>query len=281
MNEHNHLHHRVSIVLTCLFFMTAQPLISQETFRPAYEEALKAPWQETFHDSGQDDWQDKWFLDGRKATVENTDEGMFFAAGPIAGDHASHAVLWTKESFEGDLKLEFDFTRMDTIYHYVCIVYLYATGAGPAPYTEDIEAWRNLRQIPFMRSYFDHMNLLHVSFAAFGNKSSDGKDSAYIRARRYPRSLFEGDFAKMALEPDFSAVGLFEPGVPHHVTFIRRGNEFFMNVENPEGEHLFRWDLSQMPSVNQGRIGLRHMYQRAGIYQNISVSQPDEDTSAQ
>ncbi|MDP0495267.1 MAG: hypothetical protein Q7Q73_03575 [Verrucomicrobiota bacterium JB024] len=244
---------------------------AQEEYRPAYNELLKADWREVFHDGCQDDWSERWMLDGRKATVENTDEGMFFAAGPIADDDASHAVLWTRDSFAGDLRLEFDYTGMDTLYRAVCIVYLYATGAGPAPYVEDISEWNELRQIPAMSTYFDHMNLLHISFAAFDNKTGQGKENAYIRARRYPRSLFGGQFSKMALEPDFSAVGLFAPGVPHHVTVIRRGDDMYMNVTNPDEDRLYYWDLRQVPEVRAGRIGLRHMWQRAALYKDIQV----------
>ena len=267
--------------LTATLSLYTCPMQAQEDYRPAYNELLNADWQETFSDSGQGDWQEKWMLDGHKATLSHSDEGMFFAAGPIAGDHASHSVLWTRDSFEGDLKLDFDFTRMDTVYSYVCIIYLYATGAGPEPYVEDIAEWSDLRQIPFMREYFDHMNLFHISFAAYGNKADEGKESAYIRARRYPRSLFEGKFDGMELEPDFGAVGLFEPGVPHHVTVIKRGNDMYMNVTNPDEDRLYYWDLSQVPGLDEGRIGLRQMWQRASQYKNITVSQLGEGSPSQ
>ncbi|MDP0495258.1 MAG: hypothetical protein Q7Q73_03530 [Verrucomicrobiota bacterium JB024] len=243
--------------------------------RAAFEAAQEAPWQEAMVDSGLESWQDRWFVDGHKATLKNLPNGLYYSAGPIADDHASHAVLWTRQSFEGDLKLEFDYTRMDTIDHYVNIVYLYATGAGPAPYVEDISAWSDLRQVPYMRMYYDHMNLLHISFAAFDNDPKATKESAYIRARRYPRSLFEGSFNKMEIKPDYAAVGLFEPGVQHHVTVIKRGNELLMKVQNPDEERYYQWDLSDVPNLNKGRIGLRHMNQRAGIYKNITICQAE------
>ena len=242
--------------------------------RDAFEAVQNAPWKEVMADSGSGSWEENWFIDGHKATLENSPNGLFYAAGPIAGDHASHAVLWTRQSFEGDLKLEFDYTRMDTIDHYVNIVYLYATGAGPAPYVEDISEWSDLRQIPFMRMYYDHMNLLHISFAAFDNNPEATKESAYIRARRYPRSLF-GSFSKMEIEPDYAALGLFEPGAPHHVTVIKRGNELMMKVKNPDEERFYRWQLNETRNLNDGRIGLRHMNQRAAIYKNITVSRTD------
>ncbi|MBC2604403.1 hypothetical protein [Puniceicoccus vermicola] len=243
--------------------------------RNTFDQARGENWTEVMRFSGREPWQDHWFLDGHKATLKNLPNGLFYSAGPIARDNASHAVLWTQQSFQGDLKLEFDYTRMDTVDHYVNLIYLFATGTGEAPYVEDISQWNDLRQIPYMKMYFDHMNLLHISFAAFDNDPEATKESAYIRARRYPRSLAGGDFSKMEIEPDYSAVGLFEPGITHHITVIKRGEELLMQVQNPTESRFFRWDLSQTPNLNEGRIGLRHMNQRAAIYRNISISQAE------
>jgi hypothetical protein len=250
-----------------------------EEYRPAYEKALAGAWETKFTASGEEEWSSQWFIDGYKASLKPTDEGLYYASGPIAGENASHSVLWTKDTFEGDLKIEFDYTRLDTVDQYVNILYLYATGSGPAPYVEDIATWSGLRKIPYMRSYFDHMNLLHISFAAFDNSPDTGPESGYIRARRYPRSLFEGSFQKMELQPDYSAIGLFEPGILHHVTVIRRGNDLFMNVQNSEESRLFYWDLSQIPALNEGRVGLRHMWQRAALYRNFTISEAAPQTT--
>ncbi|MDQ8193611.1 DUF1961 family protein [Coraliomargarita sp. SDUM461004] len=263
----------VYILFTYAFLAYQQPMQAQEKYRSAYTEIENANWHEIMSDSGQDDWTEHWFVDGHKATLKNTPDGMFYAAGPIEGDHASHSVLWSRESFQGDLKLEFEFTRLDTVSRFVCIVYLYATGFGPEPYVEDISEWNEHRQIPYMSTYFDHMNLLHISYAAFDNKIETGEDSAYIRARRYPRALFKGRFDGMELDPDYAAVGLFKPGIPHHVTVIKHGETMYMNVSNSEEERLYHWDLTQVPNLDTGRIGLRHMWQRAGLYKNIKVSQ--------
>jgi len=261
----------------CLFAIVLSALIMPLTThadddpRQAYEKALQANWQETFHDDGTNDWQDKWFLDGLKATVNNDEEGMYYSAGPIARDDASHAVLWTQQSFSGDVKLEFSFTRFDTINKWVCIVYLQATGTGEAPYSKDIYQWRQLRDIPFMSSYFKHMNLLHVTFSAYNNVDGNHVDESYIRVRRYPSTLYNDGFKGMALTPDYLDTGLFHPGEPNHVTLIKKGDDLFMNVRQGNEEKLFHWDLSQKPPVTEGRIGLRHMYQRAGRYSNISI----------
>ena len=132
-----------------------------------------------FDDDCTGNWTDNWFLDGKYATVENSEDGMSFSAGPEAGNDAHHAVLWTKDSFKGDIKIEYDYIRTDSAVKYVNILYIQATGDGEGEFVEDISKWNNLREIPAMRMYFENMNLLHISFAAFEN---DGKGLYYVRA---------------------------------------------------------------------------------------------------
>ena len=111
-----------------------------------FAQLLKLDWVESFRDAGRGDWQDGWFLDGRRATVENTSIGMILSAGPIPRDNGSHCVLWTKESFEGDVKIEFDYWRLDSIQKWVNILYIQATGTGEGPYSQDIAQWSHLRR---------------------------------------------------------------------------------------------------------------------------------------
>ena len=66
-----------------------------------FEDLLKLDWKEVFSDKGDGDWQKQWFLDGQRASIKNMDDGMLFSAGPIERDNASHAVLWTRNEFEG------------------------------------------------------------------------------------------------------------------------------------------------------------------------------------
>jgi hypothetical protein len=91
----------------------------------------------------------------KNGSVTNTEAGMVFAAGPVTGDDASHAVLWTRQSFSDDLKVEWDFTRPDTINRYVNIIHLQATGIEMPPYSRDIAEWSSLRQAPSMKLYFN------------------------------------------------------------------------------------------------------------------------------
>lgn len=230
---------------------------------------LKRNWKTQFADSGQEDWQQKWFLDGERAVVKNTEKGMVFAGGPMVWDHASHAVLWTRDSFEGDLKIEFDFTRLDTINRYVNIIYIQAVGKEQGPYTKDISEWSELRQIPYMNSYFDTMDLLHVSYAAFGNDDDEPND--YVRARRYPRPETDS-FGVTGIEPDYFATGLFTPGVEYHFTFIKTDDDLFLEVKNKKVRKLFHWPMQDVRTLEAGRIGIRHMWTRCSRYSNITIS---------
>lgn len=239
--------------------------------RSAFHEAMAADWQTAFEDTGTDPWQDGWFLDGKKATVENHDDGIHFSAGPDEGDNASHAVLWTRESFSGDIKLAFDYKRTDQINRWVNIIYLQATGTDEPPYHADIAEWSDLRDVPAMKTYFDHMNLLHISFSAYGRETSPVQQS-YIRARRYPRAAFGGSFEKMELEPDFHDTGLFLPGKPYHVVVVKKSQDMWMHVTGDDQDRLYHWDLQQVPPVDHGRVGFRLMWTRAAVFSNIVVS---------
>jgi hypothetical protein len=223
-------------------------------------------WKSIFLDSGENDWTDKWFLDGERAVIRNTPDGMVFSAGPVYNDHASHAVLWTKDVFAGEVKIEFDYTRLDTIQKCVNIIYILAAGTGDGPYKKDIAEWSSLRGIPYMRSYFENMNLLHISFAAYGDAEKD-----YVRARRYP--IKPGlPFNKIALPPDYFDTGLFEPGNTYHFTIIKKSYELSMKVEGNGKSKLFAWNTSGFPEVEEGRIGLRHMFTRCSRYRDIRIS---------
>lgn len=223
-------------------------------------------WEEAFFDDGKGDCRQRWFVDGERATIRNTPEGMVFAAGPIEGDHASHSVLWTRKSFTGDIKIEYDFTRIDTIEKYVNILYIQATGIGPEPYAADISQWTYLRTIPYMDTYYRHMNLLHLSYAAHGKG-----DAHYLRARRYPLA---GDqsFSELAISPDYEDPGLFLPGVTCNMTVIKHGHNLLLRVTCAGNASYFQWDTSGFPPVTEGRIGLRHMWTRCSRYKDFRIS---------
>ncbi len=211
------------VSLSVLLFSecTAQPTNTRE--KEAFEKAERADWEEVFTDSCTGDWTEQWFLDGQVASVSNSEMGMQLTAGPQFKNDAHHMVLWTKESFEGDVRIEFDFTRLDFETRCVNILYIQATGSGEAPYKKDIAEWNTLREVPAMRMYFNHMNAYHISYAAFPNEGNDRK--SYIRARRYMPQLSGLDGTN--LEPDYYPDGLFAPGVPHKITVIKKERDLF------------------------------------------------------
>ena len=228
-------------------------------------------WQEAFFDAGSGDWQENWSLDGLKATVSNSAEGMNFQAGPVPRENASHAVLWTKQSFSGDVKIEYEYTRTDEANQYVNILYIQATGSAAAGVPEDIATWADQRTVPAMSVYWGNMDTYHISYSAYGSKPVTD-DYDYIRARRYRPDIVQIKNGPI-LEPDrYARTGLFAPGIPHQITVIKKGNELFMLVRNPDKEYLCHWVNTDQPDITEGPIGLRHMWTRSASYRNFIVS---------
>ena len=234
-------------------------------------------WEPKWSPLDNTSWREYWTLDGYRAEVEGTAKGMLFCAGPVAYDNGSHAVLWTKESFDGAIKIEFDYTRIDDISRFVNIIYIQATGIGTPPFVEDIGEWNSLRMVPTMSPYFRHMNTYHISFAAFGVNNEDS-DKDYVRARRYPVSPGGKFSTETALEPDYYNTGLFKPGVQYHMTIIKKDNHLIMQVKSNDAEKVFYWDTFQFPPIKLGKVGLRHMYTRCAIYDNFTIYRlPNDD----
>jgi hypothetical protein len=235
-----------------------------------FERLDTGAWQVALRDAGDGDWRENWSLDGLTAEVTNGPAGMHFASGPEEGNHADHAVLWTQERFTGDVRIDFLYTRTDEAIRNVNIIYVQATGSGEGDYAEDIMAWRHLREEPLMRHYFRTMNTYHISFAAFGTKNTDPEED-YIRARRYMPKLEDG-LIGTDLYPDYARTGLFQPGKTYRVTVIKTERDLWMRVLGGDGVYYCHWRNEDLPIIEEGRIGLRHMYARSARYQNFSVS---------
>ena len=231
-----------------------------------FKKLLSSKWKEVFNDSCTEDWKKLWTLDGEIATVKNTKNGMEFKAGPVAKNDAHHAVMWTKREFKGDVKIEYEYTPTDEEYRYVTILYIQATGSGKEGFDADISKWSDKRKVPSMRTYYNNMNLYHISYNAYGMTKSPGED--YIRGRRYMLSKLRGT----ELDNEYHKTGLFKPGVPHKITVIKRDKEVFMHIRAEEKEHLCHFVNSKFPAVTEGRIGLRHMYTRSARYKDFKVS---------
>lgn len=224
-------------------------------------------WNLAFKDNGTKNWTEHWTLDGLIASVENTKDGMEFRAGSEYKNDAHHAVLWTKKSFSGDIKIEFDYIKTDHESRCVNILYIQATGDGEGVFEKDISKWSRLRDIPAMRTYFENMNVLHISYSAFGN----GENSFhYVRARRYPKPNNK-PFMATQIEPSYDRQGFFKSGQKYHVTAIKTKNVLFFKMESEAGVELFNWDISNIDPITEGRIGLRQMFTRSSIYKNFKI----------
>ena len=228
-------------------------------------------WEQTYFDPCTKKWDKKWHLVGVKAMVYNSPQGMEFYAGPVPGQDSSHSVLWTKRSFSGDLKIEYEYTRLDNATKYVNIIYIQAIGSGKGDFEEEIFNWSEMRRIPAMRTYFNHMNTYHISYAAFGNTNELEKPD-YIRARRYMPESGKG-LKGTDLAPDYFDSGLFQPGIRHHITVIKHGNDLYMEIIGPDKKMLCHWKNTSLPPIEKGRIGLRHMASRNARYKNFRVSE--------
>lgn len=230
-------------------------------------------WKLTFSDSCTGDWQQNWFLDGEIATVENSSEGMNFSAGPINRDDAHHAVLWTKKSFEGDIKIEYNYTRTDDQIVNVNILYIQATGIGTEGFDKDIYKWREFRKVAAMGKYYNYMKTIHISYAAFPMVNEDPEND-YIRVRRYPVTD-SITFQQMEVPPSFERVNLFLPNVTYKLTWEKVDDNLSLTVEGNGETKEYSWDMSAFESIVEGRIGLRHMYTRSAQYSDFKVYSKD------
>lgn len=242
---------------------------SDETHREFRKLKNSSEWTLDFEDSCCDDWQENWFKDGLIATVEQDKDGMNLIAGPKNGDDAHHTVLWTKQSFEGDVKIEYEYTRTDEQTINVNIIYIQAEGTGRDGYDTDITLWNHLREVPTMSTYYNNMNTLHISYAAFP-MINDDPENDYIRVRKYPID-HTIDPTTIGVEPSLYKLGLFKPNVTYHVTIIKDVESLFMKVVGDGKGFLYRWDISETRHWEGGRIGLRHMFTRSARYKDFKV----------
>jgi hypothetical protein len=246
-------------------------MVSINAQEESFNKLQKLEWKETFLDPGTSDWREKWLLDGLKARVYNSPQGMEFYAGPVPAEDSSHSVLWTRKSFSGNVKIEYEYTRLDAATKYVNILYIQATGSGQDGFPEEIFQWSEMRRVPAMRMYFNHMNTYHISYAAYGNTNADEQHD-YIRARRYMPQSGRG-LKGTDLEPDYFKTGLFQPGVKYQITVIKHGNYLYMEIIGPKNQILCHWKNTSLPLIESGRIGLRHMASRNARYKNFRVSE--------
>ncbi len=225
-------------------------------------------WSLAFDDSCTGNWEDNWFLDGKIARVENSEDGMNFIAGPEYKNNAHHGVLWTKQSFAGDVMLEFEYTRSEAELRNVNIFYIQASGIGEGVYDKDISKWSHLREVPHFSTYCRYMEPIHISFAGYPMVNTDPKRD-YLRVRKYPEQGVT--FHEMEVEPTYYNTNLFLPYITYKVIIIKTDDELYMSVVGGGRDACYRWNLSDKRKVEEGRMGMRHMNTRSAYYKNFKV----------
>lgn len=180
-------------------------------------------------------------------------------------------VLWTKQQYDGDIKIEYDFTKVDDEIKMVNILYIQATGTGD--FASDIATWRHQRQVPSMKFYFGRMKTLHISYSAFGQRNESSAQD-YVRARAYPLHATKG-FAGMKIAPSYEKTGLFKQGETYQITAVKTDDRLTFTVrpkDDPSVEpQVFSWELPERGKMTTGRIGLRQMYTRSSVYNNFKI----------
>jgi hypothetical protein len=233
-----------------------------------------------FEDPMTANWEKNWFLDGKEAIVEHRDGGLLFhspSSGVSSEDKnkyrekfdSHHAVLWTRQEFEGDIRISYEFTRLEA--SWANLLYIQAQGIGSGPYEEDIYAWKELREVSSMDKYFNYMNLLSLSL----------RDE--IRCKRYPWNDVERDmsYEDTLVEPMAPHAGLPDGKTYRLVVEKRKESCRLVIHEVDSGKEVidFTWDLSnpseerKAPFVEKGRIGLRQMGGNQAVYRNFKVTQ--------
>ena len=239
-----------------------------------------------FETNFEDDWQENWFLDGEKATITQDENGLHFQAGSEENVQerrnespemrelydSYHAVLWTRQEFEGEIGVSFKMSR--TSRGFTFLLYMLAQGVGWGPYEEDITEWNDLREeIPSMDLYHDGMNLTAVTFRwqlrlrrypwhdEDGNQFNDNLIGEFIEHPEYdyipPENTYKVD---VELRTETMRIRIEEVGNPDNVL-----DRTFNRVDD--------LDPRRPDPSTRGRIGLRHMFGTGVRYYNFQVRQ--------
>lgn len=255
--------------MTVLFTTLALPSstfaahITQEQNQQDFNEHYhQESWREVFFEPGYIDWYQQWFLDGKKSVIKNDMDKM-----TIDTMKDCYAVLWTKDSFNGNLKIEYDFLRADDNPNGVNILYIQATGHERKGYGKDISKWSKKRTNAYMSDYYAHMHTYHLSYAA--------SKEDYIRGRRYLPDQWLPDKAKLwgtAIKGESKHVGIFGDKQWVHVTVIKYVKELYVQFQHPNKTVYLHLKNTDKPAIEEDRIGLRLMPKRISYFKNFRVS---------
>lgn len=235
-----------------------------------FEKALNRNWELAFNHQNNTDWKENWFLDGQYARVTSTSGYFEINTEDYDNYKRIYAVLWTKPEFKGDLKIEYDFKKVDDFNKGVNIIYIQARGDGEKGFDQDISLWSDQRKTAAMSDYFLNMHTYHMSYAAFGNDLNvEYKD--YIRGRRY-LPLENRGMKNTVLDGEYKDSGLFYDHEWIHVTILKKDLEFMVKFEHPKKTMICHFKNNTQPVIHEGRIGLRLMPGRISHFKNFKVS---------
>ena len=252
----NPTHILLKSILICSLIVI-HPANAEQKNDSEFQRIQKQTRKEVFTDECVGDWKKLWFLDGVKAKVSNSDEAM------TIDTTNGYAVLWTKQSFEGDLRIEYDFRRVDQYNKGVNIIYIQATGDEQNGCDEDISKWSKKRNLAAMSDYFMNMHTYHISYAAYP------KD--YIRGRRY-LPIENKRLKGTELTGSFFNTGFFGDQQWMHITIIKQAKHLWMEIRHPKKTKLFHLKNEDKPPIQKGRVGLRLMPGRLSQFKNFKVS---------
>ena len=265
----------IFILISLLFANVVSALAQNKEYDKEFNRLNNAPAKLAFYDDFSTLWTKNWHLDGKVARViQQNNEIKVYAGEKVYNEDKSladenHLVLWTKKEFEGDIKIEYDFTRLDSSkYYWVNILYIQAQGCGEGVYKKDIFKWNKLRDIPGMHEYFNHMDAYHISYAV-QPVPEEGKRE-YIRARRY-MPVWKKGLKGTNLKNEYYDSNLFKTNHTYHITCIKKGKEIYFNVKGDNRNETFYFNGSEFPAIEKGRIGLRQMFTRHSKYDNFKV----------
>jgi hypothetical protein len=86
---------------------------------------------------------------------------------------SGYAVLWTRRAFDGDVRINYDFQRLDSQNKGVNILYVQAVGDDENGHDKDITRWSKERADAAMSDYYNNMHTYHISYAAYNWKGWD------------------------------------------------------------------------------------------------------------
>lgn len=253
----------VAAVLVCLALGIAAVTFGNQAI-PAHQN-----WDLVWTDSGAENWSEDWLLFGSpdRISVTNSPGGMTLRAGDGTDAKADHAILWSRRSFAGDLRVEWDYTVLDRYSSvvppggYCSALLLYGHGIGSAEAPADLLAWSpQARQADTSgRTMSETTSGLQLNYAFVGDPRGNR-----VRLRVNPGYRLGAESA----ETDF-----FEVGVPYHVAIEKHQATLSITVTESRSSRVFstRFDDPLLHQHSNGRIGFRNMNRRESVYANIRV----------